>query len=215
MQPEAGDVCAGDAGVGGRVIVAALFVQKGGAYFGLEDVDPWDKERDARLYAGPWPVVAHPPCERWSIMNNVSKGHGRDPAWGQDGGCFESALRSVQTFGGVLEHPAESKAFVAHGLPRPGRGWCRTFEGDWVTEVNQAAYGNILDKRTWLFYSGRRPPNPLTWRLVKGTHTMGCKTPRSRPEAPKSARSRTPTAFRECLLSLARHAAKHDLAIAT
>jgi hypothetical protein len=45
--------------------VAALYVATGGCYYGLEGVDPWDAARDARLYAGPWPVVAHPPCERW------------------------------------------------------------------------------------------------------------------------------------------------------
>ena len=38
--------------------VAALFVAKDGPYFGLEGVDPWDGARDARLYAGPHPVVA-------------------------------------------------------------------------------------------------------------------------------------------------------------
>lgn len=26
-------------------IVAALYVQRGGAYYGLEDVDPWDEAR--------------------------------------------------------------------------------------------------------------------------------------------------------------------------
>ncbi len=29
--------------------VAALYVETGGCYFGLEDVDPWDINRDARL----------------------------------------------------------------------------------------------------------------------------------------------------------------------
>ena len=43
-------------------MIAALFVQKNGAYFDLPDVDPWDEERDARLYSGPHPVVAHPQC---------------------------------------------------------------------------------------------------------------------------------------------------------
>lgn len=38
--------------------IAALYVQRDGVYYGLPDVDPWDEERDARLYAGPWPVVA-------------------------------------------------------------------------------------------------------------------------------------------------------------
>src|SRR6185437_17018118 len=41
-------------------MVAALYVEKNGVYYGLPDVDPWDKERDARNYAGPFPVVAHP-----------------------------------------------------------------------------------------------------------------------------------------------------------
>lgn len=29
-------------------MIAALYVQKGGAYYGIEGVDPWDEERDAR-----------------------------------------------------------------------------------------------------------------------------------------------------------------------
>lgn len=46
-------------------MIAALFVERDGAYYGIGGVDPWDQERDARLYVGPHPVVAHPPCERW------------------------------------------------------------------------------------------------------------------------------------------------------
>ena len=52
----------------GSPSVAALFVEDGGAYFGLPHVDPWPESRDARAYAGPLPVVAHPPCQRWGKM---------------------------------------------------------------------------------------------------------------------------------------------------
>lgn len=45
--------------------VAALYVERGGCYWDQPGVDPWDEARDARLYDGPWPVVAHPPCQRW------------------------------------------------------------------------------------------------------------------------------------------------------
>ena len=39
-------------------MIAALFVESGGCYCGLPNVDPWPIERDARAYFGPWPVVA-------------------------------------------------------------------------------------------------------------------------------------------------------------
>ena len=44
-------------------MIAALYVETNGRYFNLDGVEPWDQERDARKYDGPWPVVAHPPCQ--------------------------------------------------------------------------------------------------------------------------------------------------------
>jgi hypothetical protein len=44
--------------------LAALYVLRDGPY-NLPGIDLWDEKRDARKYRGPYPVVAHPPCERW------------------------------------------------------------------------------------------------------------------------------------------------------
>lgn len=41
--------------------VAALYVEADGPYSRVEGVDLWPESRDARKYAGPHPVVAHPP----------------------------------------------------------------------------------------------------------------------------------------------------------
>lgn len=46
-------------------MIAALYVQTDGVYADIPDVELWDEARDARLYTGPHPVVAHPPCQRW------------------------------------------------------------------------------------------------------------------------------------------------------
>ncbi len=40
-------------------MIAALYVIKDGPYY-LEGADPWPEDRDARLYAGPWPVRCLP-----------------------------------------------------------------------------------------------------------------------------------------------------------
>lgn len=182
--------------------IAALFVETNGIYFGLPDVDPWDRVRDARRYPGPHPVVAHPPCDRWHQLSAVN--HKR---WGyrinEDEGCFASALASVRRWGGVLEHPAETRAFRFHGIPEPTtRGWQRTLDGDWITEVDQAAYGHRATKRTWLLYSGPAP-SPMIWRRARGTHQIGF-FDRTLPDLPKRERSATPIAFRDALLSIAR-----------
>ena len=75
--------------------IAALYVETGGTYFGLEGVDPWDQERDAREYPGPHPVVAHPPCNLWVNLAalNYKRYGGEHNRPGNDGGCFLYALR--------------------------------------------------------------------------------------------------------------------------
>ena len=196
--------------------VAALYVKTGGVYFGLPDVDPWDEERDARLYDGPWPVVAHPPCERWCLLAPLNESRlGDGYRVGDDGGCFEAALDAVRRFGGVLEHPALSYAWRAFYLPRPvPGGWSRAFGDDGlVTEVAQVAYGHEARKRTWLYAVGVTP-FALRWyepRATKQVSAFG--TTKANPrwsyaESLDKGKSRfTTPAFRDVLLDLARSAA--------
>ena len=58
--------------VDGAQTVAALYVEANGPYAGLEGVDCWPESRDARRYAGPNPVVAHPPCNRWCSIAPIN-----------------------------------------------------------------------------------------------------------------------------------------------
>lgn len=111
--------------------VAALYVEPKGCYVGVPSVDAWDEARDARTYAGPHPVVAHPPCQRWGRFWHGSTRKPHQYKLGDDGGCFEAALHAVLTWGGVLEHPAHSKAWDAFGLLKPtmGKGWQRSDMG--------------------------------------------------------------------------------------
>jgi hypothetical protein len=187
--------------------VAALFVARGGAYFGLDGVDPWDEKRDARTYSGPDPVVAHPPCSRWCMLAKLNE-HRYGHRVGDDGGCFESALANVRRVGGVLEHPAETLAWRAFGLHRPTRGWQRAFDGSWVTEVNQSAYGHRARKRTWLLYVGASAPPPLDWSTPATSAKVSYfgDTRCSKPWVSKKEAKATPVAFRDMLLSLARGA---------
>lgn len=192
--------------------VAALYVEKNGAYFGLPDVDTWDKERDARLYDGPYPVVAHPPCQLWTRFAKVNyvRWGGEHNRPGNDGGAFASALAAVRRWGGVLEHPAFTNAWKAHGLLRPSAGRWRFHRGDWVCEVWQSAYGHRARKRTWLLYCGSVAPPELNWERPAGTHQIGFHDQRgkarNKPTISGKAASATPPAFREMLLSIARSA---------
>jgi len=183
-------------------MIAALFVQRGGVYFGIPGVDPWDERRDARQYPGPWPVVAHPPCARWSMLAAAAeKCYGRRR--GEDGGCFASALAAVRRWGGVLEHPAETAAWPAFGLPRPSRtgGWERTPDGGWVCWVEQGHYGHPAAKPTWLYVAGVDSPPDLRWGPCADATCTVCEL-----SGKGGRRSRTPGEFRGVLLSIARQA---------
>lgn len=128
--------------------VAVLYAKRGSVYFDLE-VDVWDEGRDARLYLGPLPVVAHPPCRSWGRMRQWAK-----PADHEADLAFH-ALASVRAFGGVLEHPNGSSFWRAAGLPRPGEP--PDAYGGYSVLVNQVDWGHRALKPTLLYVRGCAP----------------------------------------------------------
>lgn len=194
-------------------MIAALYVHKNGAYFGLDDVDPWDEARDARKYDGPHRVIAHPPCSRWCrLAGLVEKRWGHKK--GDDGGCFAAALAAVRRWGGILEHPAYSDAWAAFGLNAPPTGgkWVNAdWVGGWTCYVEQWRYGHVAKKATWLYAKGV-VLDDLKWGVVLdqqstalvswcGNHT---KAHDDRPRVGKAAAAATPVAFRDALLRMVR-----------
>lgn len=194
-------------------IVAALYVDPKGTYASDPRCDCWDETRDARNYRGPLPVVAHPPCEAWSKMASLRELRYGLPQ-GIDGGCFASALQSVFRWGGVLEHPAESLAWVEYQLVKPVYGdWmpARDSRGRiyWVIECWQVDYGHRAQKRTWLAYVGAVRPAPLLAQKKQHVACVSGMTNRSKRPTSNHNRvwsaeaKRSPVKFADALVALA------------
>lgn len=170
---------------------------------------------------GSGPVVAHPPCQLWGNLAavNYKRWGGEHNRPGNDGGCFAAAVTAVRVCGGVLEHPAFTRAWGAYGLQRPiGEGWRHTHDhcngmGEWVCEVWQSAYGHLARKRTWLLYVGLSPPGELDWAREPGTHHIGNYGGRAakKPTVSRKQAIHTPPAFRDVLLTLAAGSRKKQL----
>lgn len=197
--------------------LAALFVLSDGPYAGLPGVHLWDKQRDARLYAGPYRVIAHPPCERWGRYWHGGPSARVRRVKGDDKGCFAAALNAVRTWGGVLEHPAASAAWEAFGMPEPPRsgGWIATLDGGWTCCVDQGHYGHRAQKATWL-YAVRCELPSLRWgkssqriRLDDGYHSAEERRRAIRTgvrqRLSKRQRLETPILFRNLLLEIVGH----------
>lgn len=181
--------------------VAALYVRADTIYREIPGVDCWDAARDARLYAGPWPVVAHPPCEAWGNLRQVRK-TSRRPGWmtaerlnadAISASCGPVAVDQVRKHGGVLEHPANSALWPYAGLPRPDE--YPDNHGGYTVEVDQVNWGHRAIKRTWLYIVGA-PEYTLDYPPLRQAETtvemMG-----------KDERNRTPPDFARWLVDLA------------
>ncbi len=207
-------------------MIAALYVETGGCYWGLPGVDCWDEARDARLYAGPWPAISHTPCQRWGKLWAGQplwiKRTGERKKKGDDGGCFAASLNIVRKVGGVIEHPEKSHAWPHFGLNRPPRdgGWIPAdFHGGWTCCVEQGRYGHYARKPTWLLVYGVTPARlpRLDWghspmRLDPVVvERIGLQRAKRRGEVASSGggvdsapRIGTPLPFRDLLLGIAR-----------
>ena len=189
-------------------MISALFVEKNGSYKGIEGVSIWDIDRDARKYNGPFSVVAHPPCSRWcKLANLVESLYGYRV--GDDNGCFESALRSVRLYGGVLEHPAYSKAWKHFDLNTPPStgGWVNAdLLGGWTCHVEQSRYGHKAKKPTWLYAYNVDLPSMKWGKADKKETTHMVSRLSSHIDVPRLSKKEaihTPPEFRDLLISIA------------
>lgn len=203
-------------------MIAALYVKTNGAYFNLPGIDPWDVKRDARNYRGPYPAVAHPPCQRWGKMwfgqpLAISKGAPKKIK-GDDGGCFLHALTTIREHGGVIEHPEGSHAWKHFFLNEPPRdgGWVMADANGWTCCVEQGRYGHYARKPTWLYAVGTDLPE-LDWGISEPKYDpaviarMGLKRAKRLGEVgakgggkDSNARISTPPVFRDLLINMAR-----------
>ena len=187
--------------------VAALYVEPRGPYADRPDVDPWSLERDAKNYRGPWPVVAHPPCGPWGRLRRFSTK--QDPTLGP------LAVRQVQQYGGVLEHPSSSKLWEFMDLPLPGElPGVRQTPG-FTVQVDQVNWGHPARKRTWVYIVGVKPeevdvappfPNRKPERVI-GSSTRGRRETAERlTYASKRTALLSPPAFSDWLIDIASRA---------
>lgn len=127
--------------------VQALYVDPTGPYprlLGAENC--WGIDRNANYYAGPYPVVAHPPCGPWGKFRKAYKG-GEGSA-----DCAVYAIHFIRSFGGVLEHPVGSALWSHLNLPMPGApadAW-----GGYSVQVRQVNWGHSCPKPTLLYICG-------------------------------------------------------------
>lgn len=166
-------------------------------YKTLDNVDVWDKERDARNWLGGTPVVAHPPCGQWGRLRQFARVDLEEKS------LAVLAVLAVRQNGGVLEHPKGSLLWKHCGLPLPGE---RDKFGGYTFPVLQQWWGHRAEKATWLYIVGVEPDSLPQVPLVLGeaTHVIQTrKTIHHLPHVPKKERHRTPPTFASWLISVA------------
>lgn len=207
------------------IAVAALYVLARGPYANMPDVDPWPERRNALLYRGPWPVLAHPPCAWWSrsVRHQVKVSSSQGPH------LAPTAVTQVQDWCGVLEQPARSILWETMGLPFPEAyrqmtiaGPERDEHGGFTVEVDQSSWHDPESpqehgehKRTWLYMVGIQPEDvhlpPVAKSPPKSTVLRTDKRPGSKSSWLRSrydmmgpeSRKRSPVAFARWLVDLA------------
>ena len=127
----------------------------------------------------------------------------------------------VRNNGGVVEHPAGSRAWEWFGLamPRAGESWIKADKfGGWTCQVDQKHYGHEAPKPSWLYAGGcelpelewsksdRTPPQWMIDRYGESKARKIGQVDMIGGKDKKVKRERTPPAFRDLLLSIARSA---------
>lgn len=150
-----------------------LFARTDSVYKSL-DCDVWDKDRNARLFDGPGPIIAHPPCRAWGRFAHRSKHDDYEKShaiW---------SIEQIRRLGGVMEHPAFSRV------------WELLDDDETSIVLDQHWFGHPARKRTRLFYNLPTKPPQFPLRLERIQRPVEFMS--------EAQREHTPRAFAQWLL---------------
>jgi hypothetical protein len=179
--------------------IAILFARRDSIYKTLPGCDVWDIDRNALLWPGGAPVVAHPPCRLWGRLRhfaNVVPGEKELAPW---------AVDRVREVGGVLEHPYKSTLWKEMELPSPKDGTDK--HGGWTLAAPQFWWGHKANKATWFYIVGCSPRNlpPIPFRLGEAEFVVQSgKRENHKPHISKAEREHTPILLASWLCEVAR-----------
>lgn len=181
-------------------MVAVLYARRDTVYRSMPEVrDVYDIDRDARTYAGPFPVVAHPPCRAWGRLRHFAR-----PVAGEMD-LARHAVSVVRRYGGILEHPVGSLLWRDQGLPPPGAGYDAF--GGWSFGAPQFWWGHEAYKLSVFYVCGVRvmdmPCMPFALGDAPKVLETRKKTGPKRPSLSKSDRERTPLRLASWLVEVA------------
>lgn len=187
-------------------MIAVLFARRDSIYKSMPGCDVWDIDRDARLWPGGCPIVAHPPCRAWGALKAFAKPRPDEKD------LARWAVAQVRQHGGVMEHPRYSSLWRDQGmsLGRDSDAW-----GGFTISVDQHWWAHKCAKPTWLYVVGvaRRnlprveiPFTQPTHCIDDGARFKGIDMALRMKPLPKSEREKTPPLFADWLCEIARRA---------
>ena len=185
----------------GETLPVALFVTRRSIYKKLlGHALCYDADRDARTFCGAAPVIAHPPCAHWSARLDHFCTRPIEEKW-----LAYFAIEKVRENGGVLEHPAYSRLWLAAGLPPPGQ-LARDRWGGFTVALEQGDFGHKCPKPTWIYVCGRDSVlamprrKHITTNDAKGRNRFHCLS--------MNQRKATPPKFAQWLIKMAQGCAR-------
>lgn len=187
-------------------MISVLFARKDSIYKTL-DCDVWDADRDAMLWPGGNPLIAHPPCRSWGKLRHFAR-----PREGEQEAALW-AVQQVRQYGGALEHPCSSLLWQSAGLPHPGK---RDAFGGFTIWILQWWFGHRAAKATWIYVCGTGPSSipSIPYRMGEATHTISYSrrvSGTAKPEVSKAEREHTPVALARWLITIAERCNHHAL----
>lgn len=166
-------------------MIPVLFTQEDSNYDKFEIFDCYDLKRDALSFSDRLPLIAHPPCRKFSKLRGLSTA----PLSEKKLAFF--ALAKVRQFGGILEHPRSSTLWKDGNFNLDG-----TIDsyGGFLRSVDLSWFGFSARKKTMLYFCGiapgQLPPFPLSFNAI--THVVSSSYKSEKKEISKNMRSTTP-----------------------